>query len=59
MASKQELMRFLDTHVFNPILRASPDKYSGNDQDKLKDAQKRTEAEKERFRKYKMPRKSS
>lgn len=52
MANKQELLHFLDQHVFDPILRASPDRYSEADQRKLKDVQDRTKSEKERFRTY-------
>jgi hypothetical protein len=53
MPSKQELLHFLDQHVFNPILHASPKEYSEADQKKLKDVQDRTQSEKERFRTYK------
>lgn len=52
MANKQELLHFLDQHVFNPILKASPDRYSQADQKKLKDVQDRTQSEKERFHRY-------
>lgn len=52
MASKEDLLRFLDSHVFTPILRKSPNDYSKADQDKLKDVQERTQTEKERFRSY-------
>jgi hypothetical protein len=52
MANKQELLHFLDQHVFNPILHASADRYSEADQRKLKDVQDRTKSEKERFRTY-------
>ncbi len=52
MAAKQELLRFLDQHVFDPILRASPNKYEEKDQKKLKDVQDRTRSEKERFYGY-------
>lgn len=53
MASKQELIDFLDRKVFDPILHASPDRYSEADRKKLKDVQDRTKSEKERFRSYK------
>jgi hypothetical protein len=53
MASKEDLLHFLDSQVFNPILRASPEDYGKSDRDKLKDAQERTKTEKERFRSYK------
>ena len=52
MANKQELLHFLDQHVFDPILHASPSKYSEADQKKLKGVQDRTRSEKERFRGY-------
>jgi hypothetical protein len=52
MASKQDLLHFLDRRVFNPILHASADDYSNADQKKLKDVQDRTQSEKERFHKY-------
>jgi hypothetical protein len=52
MASKRELLRYLDTHVFNPIIRASPEKYSEFQQKKLRDVQDRTRSEKDRFHHY-------
>src|SRR4051794_40025913 len=52
MASKQQLTDFLDSKVFDPILRASPDKYSDADRKKLKDVQDRTKSEKDRFHHY-------
>jgi hypothetical protein len=53
MANREELLHYLDKHVFNPILHASPDRYSESDRKKLKDVQDRTKSEKERFRSYK------
>ena len=50
MASKSELLHFLDQHVFNPILHAP--KRSGHEQTELEDVQKRTRAEQERFHAY-------
>jgi hypothetical protein len=50
MANKAELVRFLDQHVFNPILHAKPN--SHGDSKALEDAQRRTEAEKDRFHHY-------
>jgi hypothetical protein len=35
MASKDELVRFLDQRVFDPILRARPDEYDENKRDDL------------------------
>lgn len=52
MASKQELIDFLDRKVFDPILRASPERYNESDRKKLQDVQDRTRSEKERFRTY-------
>jgi hypothetical protein len=52
MANKAELLKFLDDHVFNPILKASPDKYSEADKKKLQDVQDRTKSEKDRFHHY-------
>jgi hypothetical protein len=50
MASKQELVHFLDQHVFNPILRAHMD---GNFDNELEDVQRRTRSEQERYHHYK------
>lgn len=52
MATKQELLHFLDQHVFDPILKASPNRYSETDRERLKDVQDRTKSEKERFHHY-------
>jgi hypothetical protein len=52
MANKAELLKYLDQHVFDPILKASADKYSGADKRKLEDVQERTRSEKERFHHY-------
>ncbi len=52
MANKQELERFLDQHVFDPILKASPDKYSESERKELEDVQNRTRTEKERYHNY-------
>jgi hypothetical protein len=52
MANKQELVRFLDRRVFDPILKASPSSLSKSDKGKLLDAQKRTRSEKDRFHQY-------
>jgi hypothetical protein len=52
MANKQDPLHFLDRRVFNPILHASADDYSGTDRKKLKDVQDRTQSEKERFHNY-------
>jgi predicted alpha/beta hydrolase family esterase len=52
MANKQELIRFLDQHVFDPILKASPERFSDADRKRLEDVQERTKSEKDRFHKY-------
>ena len=52
MASKSELLRFLDSHVFNPILRARKSEYQERDQKALADVQDATKSEKQRFRGY-------
>ena len=52
MANKSELLRFLDERVFDPILKASPDRYREADQKKLQDVQDRTRSEKDRFHHY-------
>ena len=52
MANKQKLLSFLDQQVFDPILKASPDRYRGADRKKLKDVQDRTRSEKDRFHHY-------
>jgi hypothetical protein len=52
MANKQELLHFLDQHVFNPILKASQKIHSDKDARKLKDVQDRTRSERERFHHY-------
>jgi hypothetical protein len=52
MANKQRLLHFLDQHVFNPILNASPKNSSEADDRKLKDVQDRTRSEQARFHHY-------
>lgn len=51
MASKTELLEFLDKRVFDPILNASEDK-AGAKRAELEDVKKRTESEKARFHRY-------
>jgi hypothetical protein len=51
MANKQELLHFLDQHVFNPILKAAKP-HDGANQGKLQDVQDRTRSERERFHHY-------
>jgi hypothetical protein len=52
MANKQELIHFLEQHVFNPILRAKPDDYSDRDRAALEHVQKSTTSEKDRYHHY-------
>lgn len=52
MASKQELVHYLDQHVFDPILRADSSHRSENEKKELQDVQRRTESEKDRFHHY-------
>jgi hypothetical protein len=50
--AKRRLVHFLDEKAFRPVLRADPAKYPEYKRDKVKDAQRRTEDEIERFRNY-------
>jgi hypothetical protein len=52
MASKDELVDFLDERVFDPILNASPNKYSDQQQEDLHYVQEKTQTEKERYHHY-------
>jgi len=52
MASKKELLGFLDSRVFNPILRARKDNYKESQQQALADVQGSTKSEKQRFHGY-------
>ena len=52
MASKTELLRFLDARVFNPILKASPGSYKESERKALEDVQSSTKSEKQRFHAY-------
>jgi hypothetical protein len=37
MASKEDLLHFLDSQVFNPILHASPEDYGKSDRDNFRE----------------------
>src|SRR5438046_2721327 len=52
MASKKKLLGFLDSRVFNPILRARKDDYKESQHKALADVQSSTKSEKQRFRGY-------
>lgn len=53
MASKQHLVDFLNRRVFQPVLKAKPDDYNGNERKKLEDVQDSTRSEIDRFNGYK------
>ena len=52
MASKKELLQFLDSRVFNPILKARKKDYQESQQEALADVQGSTKSEKRRFHGY-------
>ncbi len=52
MANKAQLLRFLDSRVFNPILRAKAGEFKQPDQRALADVQGSTRSEKDRFHHY-------
>ena len=52
MASKKELLQFLDSRVFNPILRANEHDFRESDRKALADVQDSTKSEKARFHGY-------
>ncbi len=47
--AREELVRFLDRKVFDPILRTDPDRYEERERDRLEHVKRNTESEKERF----------
>lgn len=52
MANKQQLLHFLDQHVFNPILKAKPKSNDEGELQELKDVQDKTRTEQDRFHHY-------
>jgi hypothetical protein len=52
MGSREELVDFLDRHVFDPILNASPNSYPERLRDDLQYVQDRTQSEKDRYHQY-------
>ena len=52
MASKAELLSFLDKHVFHPILNAKSAHRGERERQELEDMKRRTEEEKARFHGY-------
>jgi hypothetical protein len=51
-AGKKKLIDFLDQKAFRPVLRARPEDYPENKRDAVRDVQRRTETEIERFHSY-------
>jgi hypothetical protein len=47
--AREKLVQFLDQKAFDPILRASPDRYSANDKDRLEHVKEATERTKQRY----------
>ena len=50
--AKRKLVDFLDERAFRPVIRAKPEDYPEGKRDKLRDVQRATESERERFRNY-------
>lgn len=50
--AKQKLVRFLEERAFRPVLKADASRYPEGKRAKLRDVQRRTETEIERFRHY-------
>jgi hypothetical protein len=46
---KERLVRFLDSHAFDPILKMSAERFTGEQRSKFEDVRRSTEAEKKRF----------
>jgi hypothetical protein len=47
--AREKLVQFLDQKAFDPILRASPDRYSGSDKDRLEHVKDATERTRQRY----------
>jgi hypothetical protein len=47
--AREKLVQFLDEEAFDPILRTSPDRYSGNARDRLEHVKGATERTKQRY----------
>lgn len=47
--ARERLVQFLDEKAFDPILRARPNRYSGNDREKLEHVKGATERTKQRY----------
>ncbi len=48
-SKREELVRFLDRKVFDPVLRKREDDFSGGQKQKFQDVKRSTENEKNRF----------
>lgn len=51
-SAKEKLVDFLEEKAFRPILNADPEDFPESKRDKLKDVQRATESERDRFRGY-------
>ena len=51
-SARKKLVAWLERRAFDPVLRVKPEDYPPGKRDKLKDVQKRTRTEIERFRSY-------
>ena len=47
--TRKELVNFINKKAFDPILKANPDKFKGEDRKALEDIQRKTENEKKQF----------
>jgi hypothetical protein len=50
--AKRKLVEFLDEKAFQPVLDVDPDDYPADKQSELKDVQRATKSERERFQGY-------
>ena len=50
--ARKKLLDLLDKKAFDPVLKASPDDYKGEDQKKLKDLQKTTRSTQKSYHEY-------
>jgi hypothetical protein len=50
--ARERLLALLERKAFDPVLRADPNRFPAAKRDKLRDVQRRTETEVDRFRHY-------
>jgi hypothetical protein len=50
--NKQQLIHFLERRAWNPVLKASPGKYDKSDHQRLERVQRKTESQRERYKRY-------